>query len=274
MTCVSGTAVCAGCARQTASCRSGRRERCSSEERRGGSGASSRVVPRGAAAAGQAKRTGVEQRGFRLFPEGPGGSVFEPFSLAADPLTAPPARLLGLPLSLDSGSPAAPAATPKKYFWMAAGEVFGVNLGMWLIERYILKEPWSLHLAGHLESQSEDRPRLRPPRRLSDQPDPAPLQRNHLLQLRAHEWLQLLGVDPLRGGRQPDVGVLRRDRGGIAERCPHHLARRRRDGRGLLPSFDHAAGQHGQRGQPVLARARRGRAQPPRASSTGTSAGR
>ncbi len=86
---------------------------------------------------------GIEQPAFRLFPEGPGGSVVEPFSLAADPLTTPPARLLGLPPSRDSGSPSAPAAAPKKNFWMAAGEVFGVNVGMWLIERYIQEDPWS-----------------------------------------------------------------------------------------------------------------------------------
>ncbi len=86
---------------------------------------------------------GIEQPGFGLFPEGPRGSVFEPFSPAAEPLTTPPERLLGLPPSIDSESPAARAAAPKKNFWMAAGEVFGLNVGLWLVERYILEDPWS-----------------------------------------------------------------------------------------------------------------------------------
>lgn len=86
---------------------------------------------------------GLEQPGFRLFPEGPGGSLFEPFSRAADPPTTPPNRSLGSPFSLDSERPAARTAAPEKYFWMATGEVLGVNAIMWLIERYIPKEPWS-----------------------------------------------------------------------------------------------------------------------------------
>ena len=86
---------------------------------------------------------GIEQPGFRLFPEGPEGSEFDPFSLSAEPPTTPPGRSLEPPPSFDPESSAAPAAAPKKHFWMAAGEVFGVNVGMWLIERYILVEPWS-----------------------------------------------------------------------------------------------------------------------------------
>ena len=86
---------------------------------------------------------GVEQPGFRLFPEELEGSVFEPSSPAAESLAAPAARLLGPPLWIDSETPAAQAAAPKKNFWLAAGEVFGLNVGMWLVERYILEEPWS-----------------------------------------------------------------------------------------------------------------------------------
>ncbi len=129
-----------------------------------------------------------------------------------------------------------------------------------------------LHLAGHVEGQSADRPRLRPRGQLRDEPGPAHVPGRHLLQRRAHERVQLLGVGPLRDGRQPDVGVLRRERGGLAQRCPQHLARRRRDGRSLLPSCDHAPRQHGQRGQPALARARwvrpesHGRVQPVRSA--------
>ncbi len=87
--------------------------------------------------------TGIEEPGFSLFLEGDHGFALEQFRPAAKALTAPPAGLLGLPPPYDSGSPAAPAAAPKKHFWVAAAEVFGWNLGEWLIERYILKEPFA-----------------------------------------------------------------------------------------------------------------------------------
>lgn len=87
--------------------------------------------------------TGIEEPGFSLFLEADRGFALEQFRPAAEAPTAPPARLLGLPPPYDSGSPAAPSAAPKKHFWIAAGQVFGWNLGEWLIERYILKEPFS-----------------------------------------------------------------------------------------------------------------------------------
>ena len=73
---------------------------------------------------------GVDQPGFRLFPEGLEGFFFEPS--AESPTT----------FSLDSQVPAA-AAAPKKNFWLAAGEVLGLNFGMWLVERYVLDKSWS-----------------------------------------------------------------------------------------------------------------------------------
>jgi hypothetical protein len=87
--------------------------------------------------------TGIEEPGFSLFPERPRSFAIEPLRPVAGSLTAPPARLPGLPLPYDSGSPATPAAAPKKHFWIAAAEVFGWNLGEWLIERYILREPFA-----------------------------------------------------------------------------------------------------------------------------------
>jgi hypothetical protein len=65
-------------------------------------------------------------------------------TFAAERPVLPAAHSFEAPVSFDSenGTASAPT-TPKKNYWMAAGEVLGVNVGLWLIERYILKEPWS-----------------------------------------------------------------------------------------------------------------------------------
>lgn len=87
--------------------------------------------------------TGIEEPGFRLFPEGDRGFALASSQPAGGALPASPDRWLGLPPPCDSGNPPAPTAAPKKHFWVAAAEVFGWNLGEWLIERYILKEPFA-----------------------------------------------------------------------------------------------------------------------------------
>ncbi|MGH9399993.1 MAG: DUF3943 domain-containing protein [Thermoanaerobaculia bacterium] len=87
--------------------------------------------------------TGGEERGFNLFPGRPGVFAFEPPRPAAGVLTAAPARFLRLPLPFDPAGPAAPGAAPKKHFWIATGEVVMLNVGTWLVDRYLLKAPWA-----------------------------------------------------------------------------------------------------------------------------------
>jgi hypothetical protein len=82
----------------------------------------------------------IEEPGFNLFPKPPRGFGVEPIRPDAG---APPTHFLGPRVADDSESPAPTPAAPKKHFWIAAGEVFGWNLGEWLIERYILKKPFA-----------------------------------------------------------------------------------------------------------------------------------
>lgn len=60
------------------------------------------------------------------------GAQTDSLVLPADSAAAPTAHTLP---TADSAA----AAPPKKYFWRAAGEVVGLNLGQWAFDRYVLR---------------------------------------------------------------------------------------------------------------------------------------
>lgn len=66
------------------------------------------------------------------------GAQTDSLALSADSAAAPVAHTLPTADTLVAADSAA-AAPPKKYFWRAAGEVVGLNLGQWAFDRYVLR---------------------------------------------------------------------------------------------------------------------------------------
>lgn len=66
------------------------------------------------------------------------GAQTDSLALPADSAAAPAARTPPTADTLVAVDSAA-VAPPKKYFWRAAGEVVGLNLGQWAFDRYALR---------------------------------------------------------------------------------------------------------------------------------------
>lgn len=66
------------------------------------------------------------------------GALTDSLALPADSAAAPAAHTFPTADTLMAADSAA-AAPPKKYFWRAAGEVVGLNLGQWAFDRYVLR---------------------------------------------------------------------------------------------------------------------------------------
>lgn len=66
------------------------------------------------------------------------GAQTDSLALPADSAAAPVAHTFMTADTLVAADSAA-AAPPKKYFWRAAGEVVGLNLGQWAFDRYVLR---------------------------------------------------------------------------------------------------------------------------------------
>lgn len=66
------------------------------------------------------------------------GAQTDSLALPADSAAAPTAHTFPTADTLMAADSAV-AAPPKKYFWRAAGEVVGLNLGQWAFDRYVLR---------------------------------------------------------------------------------------------------------------------------------------
>lgn len=66
------------------------------------------------------------------------GAQTDSLALSADSAAAPVAHTFLTSDTLVAADSAA-AVPPKKYFWRAAGEVVGLNLGQWAFDRYVLR---------------------------------------------------------------------------------------------------------------------------------------
>ena len=83
---------------------------------------------------------------------------------------------------------------PKKP-WLAAGEVFGLNVGIWAFDRFLMNEDFA-HINGHTIKNN------------FKQSGGASLPRLALLQCRTQQRDEFLAVYPFRRRWEFDVGIL------------------------------------------------------------------